>query len=637
MLSSIREKATGWIAWAIVILITIPFALWGINSYFEGANEIAVATADGVNIDQQTFQNALSERRRTLAQMMGQNLDSDYFSSNAFKIQVLDALIDGVLQSENARDQGYRISDEQLREEIRSLPYFQTDGAFDSERYRAVLASAGYSVQGFEQQQRQDVTIAQLERGLSGTAFVTESEIDQALSLLDQERVAKFVTLSVESFIDRDAVSDDEISAEYEASRDRYFAPEMVMVEYLELSVAALAEEITPAESELKQVYDDNPGRFSEPGLRRASHILVALAADATEEEEADALARAQEILGELSAGGDFGELAGKYSDDTGSSASGGDLGLIERGMMDEAFESAVYALENGAISDPPVRTPFGYHIIKLTEVKDPKVAAFEDVRDQILEETRRIQAENQFVQLAEEFSNLVYEQPDSLDAAADLLGADAKKSDWFSRSEGEGIAASPIVRTAAFSDDVLIEGLNSAALELGSDTLVAIRKADHRAREQKTLDEVRDQIIDQLASEKAREQANQAGEKLIAEATANGDWSPVLERMGLTPEELPETRSQSNSILEQGAMQMVFSAPRPENGVSSFGGGPAGDSFVVFRLDEVKDGDPAAAEPEKRSQVEAILARRGGTGMYNSYRLGLRANADVQIYEEQL
>ena len=225
MLSRIRDRASGWIAWTIVILISIPFALWGINSYFQGASKVIVATAEGIEIDQQAYQEALAQQQRTLVQLVGRDLDPEFFASEGFKRQVVDQLIDETLQGAYIRSRGYRISDRELNWQIQAIPAFRTDGTFDSERYHDLVGRAGLSVGGFEKQQRRQAAFNQIESSIVATAFALDSSTDNLLILLRQERDARYVILDLSNYLNQVTVTNDDIEAQYQENSDRYYLP----------------------------------------------------------------------------------------------------------------------------------------------------------------------------------------------------------------------------------------------------------------------------------------------------------------------------------------------------------------------------------------------------------------------------
>ena len=635
MLSAIREKATGWIAWILVILISIPFALWGVNSYFEGATQIVIAVANGVEIEQSDYQRALAQKQRQLVQLAGRDLGTEYLDSPVFKRQVVDSMIDEALAREFSRDRGFRISDNQLNRFIRTTEAFHTNGQFDNERYERLIGNAGLSVQGFQAQQRQQLTTDQMRISLAETAFVSQTELNYALKLLNQKRSAVYALLLLEHFLEGVKITDEDISNEFDAKRAVYFEPPQARVAYAELSVARLAAAIKIDDSAVKKHYDDAPRRYSKPGSRSASHILLPLVEGAAGEEAVRA--KAARLVSEARGGADFAELARTYSKDAGSASRGGDLGVIQKGAMVPPFEKAVFALSAGEISEP-VKTEFGYHVIKVTRVSKTEAIPFEEVREDIATALRRRGGEAEFVQLAEQLGNIAFEQPDSLEPLTDQLGLAIQTSDWFSGAMGTGIAANPKVRKAAFSDEVLVDGLNSGVIEINPDTLIVFRKLEHRERRPMLLEEVSDQIKTTLENRQAMLALEQAGNAILTALTDGTPWAELLGRYGLVEASLPAAVEEITDPQEQAIAVKVFAAPHPGAGAPVFGGGQISpEVFAIYRLDAVTMGDPSAVEQEEREQVRTAILRRQGDLLFDGFRADLRKAADVKIFDDRL
>ncbi|XXK21492.1 SurA N-terminal domain-containing protein [Arenicellales bacterium nBUS_48] len=566
MLTAIKERASGWIAWTLVALISIPFALWGINSYFEGASKIVVATVNGVEIEKTDYQRSLSDQRRMLVQMMGQNVDADYFSSRAFKLQVLETLIDSRLQAEYLRDRGFRVTNEQLSKKISSFSAFQVDGQFDPTRYEQLVQNAGLSVEGFERQQRQQGAVDQLRAGLRGSSVVVSSMTDRAIELLYQRRMAQFTVVDITAFEDSLVVESEALRDEFDANKEQYVQPEQMQVEFIRLSVDDLAKQANVSELEQRAFYDDNVERFTQPESRSASHILLPFAEDDPEDVVDAREQEAKGIAARARSGEDFADLAEMYSKDPGSASRGGDLGIIRPGAMAPSFETVVFDLKEGQISDP-VRTAYGWHIIKVTNIRESDVRPFDEAMSEIKTILEREWAENQFITMAEDFQNLIFEQPDSLNAASDFLGTPIERSDWFSRTAGDGIASDDLVRKTAFSPEVLVDRLNSEMLEIGSDTFVAVRFADFREKRQKDFNEVKDQIERVLAARVAADAQEKFAKNLVATLESGAEWDKLLAAEGLSSADLPEDLENTTDDLARAAARVVYSVGAPSPG----------------------------------------------------------------------
>ncbi len=637
MLTAIKERASGWIAWTLVALISIPFALWGINSYFEGASKIVVATVNGVEIEKTDYQNSLSDQRRMLVQMMGQNVDADYFASRAFKLQVLETLIDSRLQAEYLRDRGFRVTDEQLSKKISSFSAFQVDGQFDPTRYEQLVRNAGLSVEGFERQQRQQGAIDQLRAGLRGSSLVVSSMTDRAIELLYQRRVAQFTVVDITAFEDSLVVGSEALRDEFDANKAQYVQPEQMQVEFIRLSVDELGKQANVSELEQRAFYDNNVERFTQPESRSASHILWSLAEDDAEDVVDTREQEAKGIAARARSGEDFAKLAETYSKDPGSASRGGDLGIIRPGAMAPSFETVVFDLNEGQISDP-VRTAYGWHIIKVTNIRESNVRPFDEVMGEIKTILEREWAENQFITMAEDFQNLIFEQPDSLNAASDFLGTPIERSDWFSRTTGDGIASNDLVRDTAFSPEVLVDRLNSEMLEIGSDTLVAVRFADFREKRQKDFNEVKDQIERVLAARVAAEAQEKFATKLVATLESGADWDNLLAVEGLSSADLPEDLESTTDDIARAVARVVYSVGAPNPGTPVFGSARlSATDYLIYKLDEVVSGDISQISGDQVSEVEDLVESRVGEELHAGIGRALRTAADVQIFEEAL
>ncbi len=637
MLTEIRSRATGWIAWFIVILITIPFALWGINSYFEGADTVAVATVNGEEIDQQTYRYALEDRRSRLNRLLGSNVDPNLANSPEFKKSVINGLVDQILLSSDADTQGYRISDEQLNHFIQSVPQFQRDGQFDPGLYESSVRTQGFQVGDYERRLRQQHIVDQVRLGFTDSEFVTEADLEEMLRLVLQRREFDYATIKPQHFMQHVEISDAEIEQQYQENSELYQTPEKIKVQYVRLAVADLIENIAPGEDELLQAYESSQARFKAPEQRRVSHILIAVKEDADEATRNAAVEKALSLTQQARGGSDFEELAKQHSDDPGSAANGGDLGVIARGAMVKPFEDAAYQLQQGEISDP-VETRFGYHVIKITELVPESIKPFAEVREQIEQEERKRLAEAQFIEQAESFRNLVYEQPDSLEPVAEELGLALETSDWFSLDSGTGVAESRRIREAAFGAEVFLEGLNSETIEIDVNTLVALRKRESQPAAPIPLSEVRDEIEKTLRQERARERVAKLGGELVDKLKQGGAWDAVVQEHDLEAAESSLTRSEQSSDPGREIVAAIFQAQRPGDGEPIYGGitTAAGD-YALFRLRKVEDGDPKQAEKEVADRYRSVLSRRRGYDYFLSYQNGLRAAADVKIFQEQL
>ena len=332
MLLTIRRKSQGWVAWLIVIIIAIPFALFGINSYFEGANQVTIANVDGEIINAQTFEREMEQRRRLFRSQLGNNFNPAMVDNPAFRHQVVEGLVSNRLIQNYARDNGLRLSDQALLDRLLSTPQFQSQGQFDQDTYRRVLSARGFSTEGYEQQERVRGGIAQVESGIALSTLINPVEVDQLLMLDLQQREADFVIFKAQDSINDVVVSDEEMRAEYAQNEAAYQQVDRMTLSYIKLTLDDIAKDIELDEEEITAAYESNKGKYIKPETRIASHILFSVPRSANETAQNEALDKANAAFKRLGDGEDFSELAQALSDDPGSKRKGGDLGIIAKG-----------------------------------------------------------------------------------------------------------------------------------------------------------------------------------------------------------------------------------------------------------------------------------------------------------------
>jgi len=631
MLQEIRERAQGWIAWAIVILITIPFALWGIQSYLGVGGETVVAKVDGTKITEQQFNRNVQRTRMQLRDRLGAAYDPEVFGGPQLREQVLNGMIRDAVLLDASLAMGLRVSDQAVQASILAEPAFQVDGRFDNDTYNRVLRLQGLTPAAYEDQLRQRLLTSQLGRAVAATAFATPSMVDESTRLLRQQRDLTYLQLPQEDFLPETPPTDEQIQAYYDAHQSEFATPEQVRVSYLLLDAKQLA---GPGEAvdddSLRAEYEKRIDEFTEPEQREIRHILLTVPADA-DDAQADAVKQRIIALRErILNGEDFADVAKEASEDPGSADAGGDLGLVPRGMMDPAFEQAAFSLPENTVSEP-VRSRFGYHLIEVTDIQGGETKPFEEVRDQLASEAAAGESEGIFFDVAEQLANLTYESPDSLVPAAEALDLKVQTSDWFGREGGEGIFASPKVTAAAFSEDVLEMGNNSELIEPDPEALRAIvlRVDEHRPASVQPLEEVRDDIVARLQEQLAADAALTAAESMVQRLQAGAALGEVAEpyapqSAGLVGRAAPAVPA---PVLDLG-----FTMPRPADGEAAYAAAKddAGGAVVVV-LKQVVDGKPSEQDAAARDAESRVLASALGRADYDRLLDDLEARARIE------
>jgi len=633
MLLEIRERAQGWIAWAIIILISVPFALWGIQSYLGVGGEPVVAKVNGTEITERQFNRNVQRTRMQLRDRLGAAYDPELFGGQRMREQVLDGMIRDAVLLDASLSMGLRVSDQAVRAAILSEPAFQRDGAFSNEAYERVLRLQGLTPAGYEEQLRRRLLSTQLSRSVTATEFVTAKMVEDGIRLLRQERALAFVQLPYADFLPSEPPSDEEVQAFYDKNQSMFDTPEQVRVSYLLLDAEQLAASVDAVSEEtLRATYNDRIDEFAEPEKRQIRHILLSLPMDGDADAVEAVKQRAADLRARIIAGEAFAAVAEEVSDDPASASAGGDLGLVARGIMDPAFEQAAFELPVGTLSEP-VRSRFGYHLIEVTEIKAREVKPFAAVRDQLVKEATAGQSEAVFFDIAERLATLAYESPDSLIPAAETLDLPIQTSDWFDRDGGEGILANPKVTAAAFSEDVLTLGNNSELMEPDRDLMQAIvlRVDEHRPPSVEPLEEVREQVVELIQQQKAKHAALAAAEAMVQRLESGEDLSRVA---GDFEPRTPGLVGRTAPGVPPAVLQLAFGMPRPADAQQGFASGEddSGDgAALVVALSKVVDGDFAALDDPARDAEARVLADGLGRAAYARLVDDLQARAKIE------
>lgn len=623
MLQTIRDKTSGWIAYLIIGLISVPFALWGINSYLGGGEEQPAATVDGEDITPRQLDYAYARYRDRLASVFGGQIPNVFNDEAVLKDQVLTQIIEEQVLQNYIREQGYRVGDKKLLETIRSMPMFQQDGRFNAELYQNQLASQGYTPALFEQELRRSQELEQLNLALKASAFTLPVQAEQFQALQRQTR--KLRTLTLPNASDTVEVTEQEINEFYEQQPGRFMEPAQVKVDYIELNLATLKKAVTVSEQQIEDRYQQLREQLTTPEVRTASHILLTAGES---DDDAQVKQKAIELKQRIDQGEDFAELARQFSQDPGSAAEGGDLGEVEREMMVKPFEEALFAMSVGEVSEP-VKTQFGWHLIKLHQISGGETQSFEQARQQIEEDIRTEIAENQIYDLAESLANIGYEQPDSLLPASEQLGLPIQTTDWFSRSAGTGLAEAEKVRQIAFSDDVLKQNRNSETIELSDNRIVLLHLNSHQPATQKPVESVRDEIIETLKKKKGREQSQQQGQQLLAALKQGQSLQQAADERALNIVDLGFV-SRNDSSLDRDVLSAAFTLAKPESGQVVFEGVTELDGdYTIIEFSGLGSSSDGARDGGEQNAIKS-LTDSSANYEYQAMIKSLTERADV-------
>ena len=614
MLSAIRNKSKGWVAYVVVGFITIPFALFGIQDYVSGSSNASIATVDGEDVDINVYYQELNTQQRNLQQQLGAAYSQEI--DNALKQTLIDSMINEKLLENFANSLDVVTLDDEVRSVIEMNQAFIVDGKFSEDRYSQLLRLNSYSPAGYEIAQSKALTRDQIKRNLSGSAFMSSTQIKQLNDLASQEREVSYIALNTSDYESQVSVSQSEISDYFNENRSNFIEGRKVKVDFVELSLADMEEPASPDEETLKSLYDDNLELYTNSERRRAQHILV----------ESEELAK--ELLEQINQGADFSELAIVNSKDTSSNEKGGDLGFFEKDLMGAEFDEAAFAMNVGEVSEI-VSTDYGYfHIIKLTDIEVETVQSFDDVTEQLVALNKKNVSKKMLFDLLEEFASLAYEE--SLDMVADQFGLELQTSDYFASSSEQYDEA---FVSAAFSENVIDEGENSEVIELSAEKFVVLSLSSAQPEREKELDEVKDQVASILSNIGAKILIDNLS-LAIATALVSGD--ELMTNKLLTDNELEWNKEgwiSRAAELPFDVTSIAFSIPKPIEGEHTYSSRSV-DSLtsLVIDLSGVR-----LPEEDADTGIAALYMSQANNEMFVSLIKQLRENADIKIFSDLL
>ena len=619
MLTTIREKAQGAFAWIILIVICVPFALWGIQNYLDTSKEAPVASVG----DKDFYQHDVNKAYEQYAQnFRGMNIDEQLL-----KKQALDKLIKDEVLLQYTNAEGLVATDTSAREFIKTLPYFQTDGKFDEKRYKSLLTTQRMSSSEFVNKIKSALIMEQFQRSIIDSSFATPYAVESFFKIQNQQRDADYVTVAIENSTAQP--SEQEITTYYQQHQDAYKQPEQVSVEYVDLALDEIAKKVEVTDDKLKAYYEEQKEQFTSPEQRKISHILFAINAKT---DEKTALAKALKAQEELKTK-EFSKVAEESSDDKLTAKKGGDLGMFIVGSMEKSFEEAASALKQGEVSKP-VKSSFGYHLIKVTQLVPSEVKSFDKVKDELTKSYQKAQAENRFYEAGEKLTEMSYENPDNLQTVSEALSLSIKKTGLFSKDKGDEIASEQKIRDMAFSDEVL-QGSNSTPIELGSDRLVVLRLLEHKPAVVRDLNSVKQEVITAISQDKAKQQAIEKAEKIKQRLQAGESIQKVAADYKLTVQQVTGLTRTKTSLPEE-LRDAIFKAAKPlPNKTTTFVVplffGITGEQVVVS-LKKVTPGIMSDDDKKQMDLAKKNLAKEFGQSEFNAMLASLQANADVTI-----
>lgn len=633
MLLSLRDRVKGskWLGTAVVVVISIPFALFGIGSYFGGGGDNYAAKVNDEEISIRTYEQNYYAQRNQLRAAFGGKIPQGFDSATFLRQQALEKSITRTLLQQHVNDYGYAIGNQTLASQLYNEAVFQENGQFSRERYERQLQSQGLIAQQFEEQLKQDLAVNQVREGVLSSSFQITAEFARIEALKNQLRTFSFININADLLGELEAPDEASIEAYFAANPRQFKHAKKVKLEYIELEQEQLAQAVDVDEDTLREIYLSEKGKYVLPERRNASHILIVLNDGASDTEIAEKKQIIEELRQRILAGESFVELAKAFSEDPGSVEQGGDLGEFPRGAMVPEFEQEAFSLEVDEISDI-VQSSFGFHLIKLNEIIPEQGKSFEQARQELEQAYRTQEAEQLFSELSEVLSNQAYENSDTLEAAAEALNIDITQTDWLNANENNGIFRYPVVKPVAFSVPIISEQLNSEVINIDDNHAIVLRMVDYRPSEVKPLGEVRDQIQNILITEQREDKLKEMAEKSFAALNKGDTLIKVSEIIGAdVSDEASISRDDKNT--DSNVVSELFRIPKPTANatysmVKTLSGG-----YAVIALSAVttstldKDGPSVAGNEEEKI----------GRSEYTVWLLALRERANVTINKQLL
>ncbi|MEE2001604.1 SurA N-terminal domain-containing protein [Alkalimonas sp. MEB108] len=561
MLEKIREGSQGLTAKIILGLVILTFALAGVGGYLGSTKETPAAEVNGEGVTRAALEQAYQNERARMEQQFGdmfEMLASDPAYMAGFRADVLERLIDETLQKQYARQLGLRVSDDAVRDLIRSMPEFQVGGVFNNDRYLALLRQAGLQTGEFRDMLRDQMVRQQLVRGLILSEFATPAELQRLMALQQQSRDIQYIKFQAEHFVDQVELTDAMLEQYYYDNLARYETEEKVAVEYIELSIEQIAKDISVTEAEARAFYNANLPLYSTDERRQVAHILFESMGS-----NADIKAKAEQVLAELQAGADFAEVAARVSDDTFSAAEGGVLPWLNRGDMEPSFEDAAFALTEAGELSAVVQTSFGYHILQLHRFEPSEVRDFAEVQAEIIQALQQERAYDRFFEIQQLLADVSFDVPDNLQEAADVTQLPLRRQALFSRQQAAAPLNHPQVLQRLFNLRFIGEGLNSEPIEVGAQHLVVARVTEHQPARTQSLDEVREQVVASLRRQQSSELARQQAAQVLAQFQQDGDFAAAAAAVGIEPQ-LASNTARFGGSLDTEIRAKAFALPRP-------------------------------------------------------------------------
>ncbi len=627
MLQDIRNSTQSTAAKVVVGLIVVTFALFGVESIVGGlSGEPEVATVNGEDIPESRFKRALEGKRRQILAQMGERADPDLIDESLLRTSVLEGMINEEILAQDADEKGLYVSEAAVDSYIRNVDQFKVDGEFSNERMQLILRNAGLTLKDYRDSLRKQFMLNQPRSALIASAFVLNPEQQEIVALDRQSRTFGVATVYKRDYLDAISVGDDEVESYYQENKENYKKPENVDVSYLLVDKRKLADSVEISEEDVRSLYEVEKETYVGEESRHAAHILIQIDEDTDAQQ---ALDKIKEVEAKLAEGASFEALAKEYSEDEGSAAAGGDLGVSARGVYVSDFEDVLFSLETGVVSQP-VKTEFGYHLIKLLAIEQNDIPEFEEMQASLTQRLKDERADRLYVDMIEQLADISYSAPD-LTEPAEELGLDIKELAGVSKESRDNIFSNVKVQRILFDQELLQDKNNSEVIELDDDRAIVFRVEAYHEESVLPLEQVKERVRDTLIAQKAQEYAASVGQAFLARVEAGEEPGIVSEDMGLDWQVYDDI-TRDNIMINREVVSHVFAMEPSTDRKDQLEGFEVLDGdFSVVMLQEVKDGDISSVSAIEKRSIRDMIGDSYGAGDYRNYQQVMTRDAEIE------
>ena len=630
MLQKLRDQTQSLVFKVLVGIIIFVLAIFGFGAFnLFITTDPAIASVNGDDITQTMLATEAERERRRMAAQFGEDFDPNLIDPLRLQNVVLDQLIGRMLLQQATADLGIGASQKQISSSIRTNPIFHIDNKFEETNYRRVVQYMGYDPKSFLEVTEEQIALQQLRSGIIDSAFLTDWELRQHARILNQRRDLAYLAFTQDAFAGQIEVNDEAIALRYEENQLQYLTEENVDISYVELLSSDLINDpaVVVTEEDIRDTYETDKAAAPDEEQRNSRHILLQIG---DLRSAVDAQAELMVLRDRIEAGESFAELAQEHSEDIVSAAAGGELGAVAAGVFDADYDSVLWALNEGEVSQP-VQTELGYHLIKLESIEITKYPTFDELREEIEDRLRRLQASQLFTDRIRELDNLAFEQPESISGISEALGLEIKNAQGISRTTGSGIFGNVQLREAIFSDEVLLNGYNSAAVEYIENRAVVVRVGNRHEPEPIPLEEVSEDIRSVIVAELARAEIDVAHTAALARVKAGESVAEVADDHGLQWQTVELARRTQPGVPRE-VLLTAFSLERPADEVAKVVGAASsvtGEKYVVT-VTRVEDGDVSTMAESEINTVRRLLANRVSNVDFEGFYRTLENDASI-------